>query len=88
MLAALALTVASVFLFATIAAVVIHHHQSAASEATCPICHLNHQVAVRAVAARALPLPQLRGGRLFLRETFRRSSPPYSLVPARAPPAA
>jgi hypothetical protein len=65
-----------------------HHHDSSASEASCPICHLSHQPVNLSIApdstpafALVAPTPEPRKASFAPKPVFRR-------VPARAPPIA
>jgi hypothetical protein len=76
-------------LFATsIAAQIVHQHRSVASEATCPICHLFHRVAVKGISAHSIALPRPLVRKVLPRNTVGRLNPHFSTSTPRAPPAA
>jgi hypothetical protein len=85
-LAALAVLAAFTFLVTSVASDIVHHHSSPSSEASCPICHLSHRVAVRAVPARSVPLPRQLSRKILPHQTLARLNPLYSQNPTRAPP--
>jgi Protein of unknown function (DUF2946) len=85
---ALALVVAAIFLFAMTAGDVWHHHNSAADQATCPICHLTHQGFAPATADQAIVLPEPIEWETAPVEPFYRPGPFLSFSFTRAPPAA
>jgi len=85
---ALALVVAGAFLFAMTAGDVWHHHNSAASQATCPICHLAHQGFAPAAAEQAITLPEPIEWKAPAVEVSCRPDPFLSLTATRAPPVA
>jgi hypothetical protein len=63
-----------------------HHH--AGSDATCPICHLNHQPIERPLAIDRTPALALVGPTDQPQDTGLAPSPIVPRVPARAPPIA
>jgi hypothetical protein len=85
--AALTLVVAGAFFFAMTAGEVWHHHDSAASRAACPICHLTHQGFAPAVADQAVALPRAIEWNTPAVEPFFLSGPLLSFTATRAPPA-
>jgi hypothetical protein len=88
LVAALIFLVAGTFFATSIAAQIVHQHRSPASEATCPICHLFHRVAVQAVAAQSVALPRPLVRKVVPRDTVGRLNPFFYPSPPRAPPAA
>lgn len=87
-LVTVAFIVAGTFFATSIAAQVFHQHRSIASEATCPICHLFHRVAVQGMAAHSVALPRPLDREILPRNTMGRLNPFYSPNSPRAPPAA
>jgi hypothetical protein len=86
LLAALVFVVIGTFFATSIAAQIVHQHRSPASEATCPICHLFHRVAVQAVAAQSVALPRPLVRKVLPRNTVGRLNPFFSPNSPRAPP--
>jgi hypothetical protein len=83
-----ALLAASTFFVTSIEAQIIHQHRSVASEATCPLCHLFHRVAMQPIAAPSLAEVHPLIREVFPRETLGLLAPSYSPSSPRAPPAA
>ncbi|MDE3136344.1 MAG: hypothetical protein KGL59_07205 [Acidobacteriota bacterium] len=88
LLAALVLLVVGTFFATSIAAQIVHEHHSVASEASCPICHLLHRVAVKGIASNSIALPRPLVRKVLPRETVGRLNPFFSTSTPRAPPAA
>lgn len=88
LLAALVFVVVGTFFATSIAAQIVHEHRTVTSEATCPICHLFHRVAVQAIAAQSVALPRPLVRKLLPRNTVGRLNPLFSPNSPRAPPAA
>jgi hypothetical protein len=86
--AALVLIVVGTFFATSIAAQIVHQHRSIASEASCPICHLLHRVAVNGIASHSVALPQPLVRKVLPRGTAGRLNPSLSTSTPRAPPAA
>jgi hypothetical protein len=86
LLTALVLVVVSTFLATSIAAQIVHQHRSVASEATCPICHLFHRVAVKGLAAHSIALPRPLVRKVLPRNAAGRLNPYFSTSTPRAPP--
>lgn len=87
LLRTLVFVVVGAFFATSIAAQIVHQHHSIASEATCPICHLFHRVAVQAVVAHSVALPRPLIRKVLPRNTVGRLNPFYSPNSPRAPPA-
>lgn len=87
LLAALVFVVVGTFFATSIAAQIVHQHRTVASEATCPICHLSHRVAVQAVAAQSVALPRPLVRKVLPPNTVGRLNPFFSPNSPRAPPA-
>jgi hypothetical protein len=87
-LAALVLLVVGTFIATSLAAQIVHEHRSVASEATCPICHLLHRVAVKGIASQSVALPRPLVRKVLPRDTVGRLNPFFSTSTPRAPPAA
>jgi hypothetical protein len=66
----------------------VWHHHTGSSEATCQICHLNHQPIERPLASDRTPVLALIGHAQELQDTGLAPSPVIPRVPARAPPIA
>jgi len=66
----------------------VWHHHAGSSDATCPICHLNHQPIERPLAIDRTPALALVGPTDQPQDTGLAPSPIVPRVPARAPPIA
>lgn len=77
---------ALLFVTATTAGSLWHHHSSSVAESTCPICHLGHQAAEQPVVIKAAPVLSAVGPQLPLADPVVEFAPSVSRLASRAPP--
>jgi hypothetical protein len=77
----------SALLLVLVAAGLVHEHHSAASEATCVVCHLGRAPLAHAAAGAALPLPVVLSSASLDQRALPRLEAVFLQSPSRAPPA-
>lgn len=82
-----ALSILVLLVFVTTIGSAWHHHASS-SEATCPICHLNHQPVQRPLAVTRAPALTVARSSLEASVPPDAPAPVIRILPARAPPSA